>query len=362
MGNRATMATVEPSGPVSRFGRLGWLSSGEAVWAVREVGPPAGFASRERATAAARIAGVEPAAVVKGRDDRWHVVQTSANLYAGLQAASDNAAVRELHGLPSAARIGEVAAEVARLQADGKTVEADDRRRELAVLVLGTDSVRTGLGGSDRKAGVVNLVAGLGARGRHGAAGTLDDTFQPGRESAIELDAGLLADPRQAAAVLFHETEHKEDYLLADRWARQYLREGHAWQTTPAGEQAFTRWLAAQVAARKLVPAQAELVRYVAFSQNALTEARAFVNTVLAAIGLGAADLASDQLRTYGKGFRKGEYSAPPPGSEVVKELTAQLRAAWREWSTPQREALRAAVGAARAEAPSLWICSITFR
>jgi len=362
MGNRATVATVDPPAKVSRFGRLGWLMSGETVWAVREVGPLAGFATRELASAAARMAGAEPAAVVKGRDNRWHAVETNVNIYGGLRAASDNSAVRELHGLPSVARVSEVAAEVAQLQSEGRAGEADARRRELAALALGTDRVRTSSGGVDRQAGVVNVVTNLGARGRHGPAGTLGDSFEPGRESAIELDVGVLANPRQAAEVLFHETEHKQDYLLADRWARQYVREGHRWQSTPPAEQAFTLWLARQVASRKLTPAQAELVRYVAFNQNALTEARAFVRTVITALSLGASELARSQFRAYGKGFRKGEYSAPPPGSEVVRELTLELRAAWREWSTPQREALTAAIQAARAEAPSLWICSVTFR
>ena len=348
--------------------RLGVNKHGEEVRVTREVGSKQGYDEKEQAMAVARMAGAEPAAVVKGRDGKWHAVETTANFYAGLEAAADNSQVRGVQPMASSAELAELAREVKERRASGDTGgDFTAKQQLLAELTFGTSDVQFNRTSTDRKAGVINLNADFALkhakhqrapRGLHGPEGAMDPDFAPGRKTAIEISLDELADPKSAQGVLFHEMTHKNDYDLADKWTSQFVSEGHHWVR---GSPAFSDWMKKQVAAKKISPADAELVQDIALNLSATTEARAFSKAALAAVQAGAPEVAKDQLVTYAKALKSGEYAAPLHGSEVQKALTRELQAAYKAMSPDQQKDLKAAVAAARKANPDAWVGKLTF-
>lgn len=362
-------AAPEPSAFVGT--RLGRTHGGEDVYVTREVGAKQGYDSKEQAMAVARMGGAEPAAVVKGRDGQWHAVETTKNFFGGLESSADNSAVRGVVPMASDAHIAEVAAEVKKLRENGDpNGELDEKLKQLAVLTYGTEDVELTRTSADRKAGRINLNADFSAkhaakqkapRGLHGPEGGGDEDFAPGRKSAIEVATNEMFEPKLAQGIVFHEMNHKNDYDLTDKWAQKYVDEGHVWVAGPIGAKPFGEWIEKQVKAKKLTPAEAELIRDMALNMNASTEARSFAKTALAAAQAGNPEVAKDQLVTYAKALARGEYAAPLPGSEVQKALTKELQAAYKQMSPDQKDALKAAVAAARAANKDAWVSKLVF-
>jgi len=130
-GAKAT--ETKAAGPVSVVGmKLGTSQDNKDVQVKKEIGSPQGYDDEREAIAVARMAGSEPAAVVKV-NDKWHAVETTADpSYADgtgttRQHSEGNVVVQ---GLPPYSEVeklgGEIAASRKRLQAEADIAKYSD--------------------------------------------------------------------------------------------------------------------------------------------------------------------------------------------------------------------------------------------
>jgi len=107
---RLIQAAPTPKGSPFDGVLLGTNRAKQEVRVKRAVGGPQGYDDRLQAIAVARLAQAEPAAVVLGKNGKWHALETTAAFAAGRVGAAEVAAGSqvpfvEVHGLPSAAGI-----------------------------------------------------------------------------------------------------------------------------------------------------------------------------------------------------------------------------------------------------------------
>jgi hypothetical protein len=329
-------AGAQPSSSSFTGQRLGRSYYGLEVKVVSEVGSFAGYDDRLQAIAVARMANADPAVVVKGRDNKWHALVTTANAFGGL-AAADNMNVRGLVALPSVKAI-----------AGAKRTESDE---SYFATVLGLDrkEVQTTYTSKNREARFVNVNSKLPYPGMHGAEKMEGEEFKLGVLTAIELRRSLFdgPDPRAAAnVVLFHEATHRADYDLAQTWAQKFSNAKGDFKNA----ETFLPWLFKQGLSKD----DAQTVADVVVKAHGSTEARAYVGAFIAAMQTGAYDAAQDELVTYARGLGK---RIDLPTSEIVPTaLRADLDRCYRSLDANGKKRFDAAFTAAKTAAPSAWI------
>jgi Domain of unknown function (DUF4157) len=397
---------------------LGANRNKEEVRVKREVGATQGYDDRLQAIAVARMARVEPAAVVLGADGKWHALETtagfdvgpvSANPKASEIAAGGRAQVVEVHGLPSLAaidqarqRVADLRAKLVRLDsleaewkndpefrkavkgADTPLPEAIEAEREKtsqnltkanqahAALVLGVPESEILLIATltGRVAGKVNIVGTPGRGSPGGGHNPLggQTEFEEGRASALHIDLPELDIPIRAQSILFHEAQHLKDWELAQFWVKNYTTETKGLFVKGApGQKPFKDWLDAQVKLGRLTKADVELVIMQAGDASAYTEARANVRAFLAALQSGAPDAATKALVGYAHALKPkkegggGQYGSPAPRSEVQAALVQELKMAYGQMSTTMKQQYNVAVATAMKEHPGAWIAELDF-
>jgi hypothetical protein len=362
--------------------QLGVNGYGEAVVVKREIGSLRGYDDRLQAIAVARLGGAEPAAVVQGRDGRWHALETTA-VFHEMRFRSNDTPTRAAYGLPSGAAMDRQRQHIAGLERElGALDDAtwprrsiEDKRgellkdlsnanRQLASLILGVpeSEVQLNRRSNDRTPGMVNITGqpGQGSAGAaHGAVGG-DGTFDPKVKTAFEINRSELANPVRAQAALFHEVTHLKDHQFAQSWVQRYVDSGRIFVAGAMGEPALRAWLAPHVKAGHLSKAEAELVLDQASNRNSTTEARANVRTFMALLQSHSPQRATQELVAYAKALPPGrQYDAPPTGSAVTAGLRAELKAEYARMSPEQRTHYDAAVAAAVKANPNAWIVDL---
>ena len=278
-GNRATARLLQRRTQKGYAGlKLGRNRAGREVEIKRELGTLGGYDDRLQAVAAARLAGIDPAAVGRDTTGRWHAFELTGDFHGATYAPAAGAALTEVVGLPSAAGIAAQQTTVATLKAHTGDVAAqlNAATKDLYALILGVDGGEVLLNRSsfDRKAGKINVTTALtGKLGAHGRESRQDESFEPGAKSAFELSPNAFTTPARAQAVLFHEVSHLKDYELTQRWVTEYEK-GHTFVGGP-GVTYFQNWLKGRASA-----AEAQLASDIASGAQATTEARAYVRHV----------------------------------------------------------------------------------
>ena len=249
-GNRATTRLLQRRTQKGYAGlKLGRNRAGREVEIKRELGTLGGYDDRLQAVAAARLAGIDPAAVGRDTTGRWHAFELTGDFHGATYAPAAGAALTEVVGLPSAAGIAAQQTTVATLKAHTGDVAAqlNAATKDLYALILGVDGGEVLLNRSsfDRKAGKINVTTALtGKLGAHGRESRQDESFEPGAKSAFELSPNAFTTPARAQAVLFHEVSHLKDYELTQRWVTEYEK-GHTFVGGP-GVTYFQNWLQGQ--------------------------------------------------------------------------------------------------------------------
>lgn len=339
--------------------RVGANRYGEDVRVRRSVGAPNGYPHRLQAIAVARMAGAEPAVVVRGLDDRWHPFEVTASFYGGGTSA-DNSYVREIYGMPSSAGLDEERRRVAAMVGGSDAEGAVRASRALAARILGVDVTEIELIGSSssRKADKININATLtDVDGTHGPASSNDEAFVKGAKTAIEIRRGALDSTGSVAATLFHEVQHDLDYALTQRLADRYEAETRRPFTRGP---TFTMWLLKHDA-KTLPRAEGELASDVGDGANGSTEATAGVRTFIAALDAGATAVAGKKLEAYAAALtgvprvRPQRYN-PPTGPYVVAALKVELETAYRRMPADRKRAFDAAFATIKRSYPSAWI------
>jgi hypothetical protein len=364
VGNRATTRLLQRRAQTGFQGlKLGRNRAGREVEIKRELGTLGGYDDRLQAVAAARLAGVDPAAAGRDPTGRWHAFELTDDFHGATYTPAAGAALTELAGLPSAAGIASQQVTVANLKAHGGDVAAqlNAATKDLYALILGVDGGEVLLNRSsfDRKAGKVNVTTALTKDapeklGAHGRESRQDESFEPGAASAFELSPNAFATPGRAQAVLFHEVSHLKDYELTQRWVSEYEKT-HTFVGGP-GVPYFQKWLKGRASA-----AEAQLASDIASGSQATTEARAYVRTFIAALDVGAGVEAVAQLVTYAKGMAGGKIPIPAQTDKnaVLIELKAELAAYRRRLRSADRKAFDVAVAAAVKENPKAWFAGV---
>ena len=339
--------------------RVGANRHGEDVRVKRSVGAPSGYPHRLQAIAVARMAGAEPAVVVRGLDDRWHPFEVTANFYGGGTSA-DNTYVREIYGLPSSVGLDEERRRVAAMVGGSDAEGAVRASRALAARILGVEvaEIEPIASSSSRKADKINVNATLTeVDGTHGPASSNDEAFVKGQKTAIEIRRGALDSTESVAATLFHEVQHELDYELTQRLADRYEAETRRPFTRGP---TFTTWLLKRDA-KTLPRADGELASDIADSTNGSTEATAGVLTFLAAMDAGATAVAAKKLEAYAAALtgvprvRPQRYN-PPTGPYVIAALKVELETAYRRMSPDRKRAFDGAFATIKRSYPSAWI------
>jgi Domain of unknown function (DUF4157) len=326
---------------------IGTSMSGETVKILRELGSTDGYPEKLQAVSVYRLANAEPAGVVKDYYGYWHSFETTANFYGGLSSAHDfSPPNQEIYGLPSSKSIEDER-------------KKDPRSRLYASLALGIDESDTlfNLSSASRKSGKVNfnaefvttINAPLGETGPE----TWGDNFEAGQSYALELATNLLDDPKKASEVLFHEASHLSDYKFSQYWVLQYQKETGGVFVSSAPEN-FHKWIWAQ-APKRLSPGEAELVVNKSGNATAVSEARAYTHTILAAIQTGAIDSAKRQISTY----VNGKVPMPATGSYAVLELTDEIKLAYKSMEKAKKAQLKDLIASAKSKNSSVWISQI---
>lgn len=362
-GNRATTRLLQRRTQKGYAGlKLGRNRAGREVEIKRELGTLGGYDDRLQAVAAARLAGIDPAAVGRDTTGRWHAFELTGDFHGATYAPAAGAALTEVVGLPSAAGIAAQQTTVATLKAHTGDVAAqlNAATKDLYALILGVDGGEVLLNRSsfDRKAGKINVTTALtGKLGAHGRESRQDESFEPGAKSAFELSPNAFTTPARAQAVLFHEVSHLKDYELTQRWVTEYEK-GHTFVGGP-GVTYFQNWLKGRASA-----AEAQLASDIASGAQATTEARAYVRTFIAAFDVGAVVEATAQLVAYAKGMAGGKIAIPaqPDKNAVLVELKAELAAYRQRLGRADKQAFDVAVAAAVKENPKSWLAGIKSR
>jgi hypothetical protein len=371
---------------------LGTNPAGAAVKVTRVLGSEDGYASRWQATAVARLAKAEPAAVVQRRDTQaWCAVEVTAPFATGKVAAMAGAstAITAVHGVPSLAGLPKVITNVRWLkqrQAELRTKQPRNQTEKIA-LEAEADVVRTTLAQENRRRAALILgvaeaeiqwnatsigkssgsinITGSPDKDSHGGshgpvAGQKDFDFNLDLVTAIEIDEPELDDPGRAQSDLFHETHHLMDIEKAKEWVRRYQAEAdRTWVASVPGP--FMAWLDQQVKRKRLTAGDAQLVVDETLNASGTTEARANVHTFLLALQLGDGARARSELVGYARTIRLGRYAVPPFNTPVLTELVAEARAAYAKLSRAGQADYRTAVQAAIAEHPTAWITGLKF-
>jgi hypothetical protein len=362
VGNRATVRLLQRT-PKGYAGlKLGRNRAGRDVEIKREIGTLGGYEDRLQAIAAARLAGVDPAAVGRDTKGRWHAFELTGDFHGATYVPAAGAPLTEVVGLPSAAGIAAQQTTVATLKAHTGAVAAqlNAATKDLYALILGVDGgeVLINRTSFDRKAGKINVTTALtkdtGKLGAHGRESRQDESFEPGAKSAFELSPNAFTTPARAQAVLFHEVSHLKDYELTQRWVTEYEKD-HTFVGGP-GVTYFQNWLKGKTSA-----AEAQLASDIAAGAQATTEARAYVRTFIAAFDVGAGVEATAQLVAYAKGMAGGKIAIPaqPEKNAVLLELKAELAAYRQRLGRADKKAFDAAVAAAVKENPKSWLAGI---
>ncbi len=380
---------------------LGTNAAGTLVKAKRVIGNEQGYDDRWQATAVARLAKADPAAVVQRADTkRWCAVEASAAFATGLVGAAPkggdtttgmSTGITAVHGLPSLAGLPQLMAsvkqlkqrstELAAMQPKNKAeetaldTEKDNVREQLSrenlrrmAVILGVaeaeiQSNRSSVGRSSGKINVTGMSAPDSSGGAHGAvAGQKDTSFSPTLETAIEIDENQF-DSLRAQSALFHETHHLMDMKLAKDWVLKYEAEAkRAWVAGPPGVKPFMEWLNSQVKRKRLTAGDAQMIIDETLDLTATTEARANVHTFLAILQGGDGAHALKELQAYARALKpRGQYASPPDNSPVLTELVAELNAAYKKMTPAMQADYKAAVNAAIAEYPKAWITALKF-
>src|SRR5215213_513414 len=356
VGNRATIRLLQRRTGKGYAGlKLGRNRGGSEVEIKRELGTLGGYEDRLQAVAAARLAGVDPAAVGRDRSGRWHAFELTSDFHGATYAPAAGAALTEVYGLPSAAGIAGQQITVDKLKAHSGDVAAqlNAARRDLYALILGVDGGEVLLNKSsfDRKAGQINVTTALenntGKLGAHGRESRQDEGFGPGAQSAFELNPTVFSSPARAQAVMFHEVSHLKDYELTQRLVTEYENKGKSF--VGGGVEGFQQWLGGNAS-----PAEAQLASDIDSGAQATTEARAYVRTFIAAFDLGAGVEAATQLVSYAKGMANAKIAIPAKeeNNPVVKDLIKEMAAYRRRLGRAEQKAVDAAVAAAVKENP----------
>lgn len=191
------------------------------VFARKSFSPVNGHTTKLQAYAAARLAGVANAAVVPDQNGRWHAVELTKAM----------PATGAMNGAVGVTKLDEKAyaalAATARTTTDLAT--RTDALKQLASAAYGVpmDDVNVMKPGAAPIAGKVNINVDkkdLSGAGRLTAACSCaaHTNFKQGAEPAIEIRADTLATPKQAAATMFHESTHADDFAAAQKVAKAY--------------------------------------------------------------------------------------------------------------------------------------------
>jgi hypothetical protein len=363
VGNRATTRLLQRRTGKGYAGlKLGRNRAGSDVEIKRELGTLGGYEDRLQAVAAARLAGVDPAAVGRDSAGRWHAFELTGDFHGATYVPGAGAALTEVYGLPSASGIAAQQITVEKLKAHSGDVAAqlNAARRDLYALILGVDGGEVLLNKSsfDRKGGKINVTTALekdtGRLGAHGRESRQDQGFEPGVKSAFELNPTVFSSAARAQAVMFHEVSHLKDYELTQRWVTAYENKGKSF--VGGGVQRFQEWLRGNAG-----PAEAQLASDIASGAQATTEARAYVRTFIAAFDLGAGVEAATQLVSYAKGMASGKIAIPAQGEKnpVVEQLMKELAAYRRRLGRAEQKGFDAAVAAAVKENPKSWLAAV---
>jgi hypothetical protein len=373
---------------------LGTNRNKQDVKVKREVGATQGYDDRRQAIAVARLAKAEPSAVVLGKDEKWHALETTAEFEVGrvstdpkaAETAASNALFSEVYGLPSLTGIAQsqktvddLKAKLASLDAQGSKADPKEREKTVqnltqanmarAKFILGVpeSEIEFTRSLSGRKSGKVNIIGlpEIGSTGGGHAPMGGEAGFEEGRGSAFWIDLPELGKAR-AAETMFHEVSHLRDWEFAQEWIRKYTTETKRLfvKSAPAP---FRDWLNDQAKKDRLTKADVEMVIMEAGDASAYTEARANVRSFLADLQAGAPDLATKGLVGYAHALKPksqgggGQYGNPAPKSEVKAALVAELKSAYRQMPKPMQQEYDAAVAAAKKENPSAWISELDF-
>jgi hypothetical protein len=378
---------------------LGANAAGAPVQVKRVLGSEEGYASRWQATAVARLAKAEPAAVVRRRDTQaWCAVEVTAPLGTGKVGPSASGGgpktaasseITEVYGMPSLKELPRVTENVRWLkqrQAElltrqprnptekitleaettvvRETLNQENLRRAALILGVAEREIQWNRTSIGKSGGSINIT-GSPDRDSHGGshgpvAGQHDLDFSPDLVTAIEIDEPQLDDPGRAQSVLFHESHHLADIEKAKEWVGKYQTEAQrTWVASVPGP--FMKWLDQQVKRKRLTAGDAQLVVDETLNATGTTEARANVHTFLMTLQLGDGARARSELVGYARTIRLGKYAVPLPGSPVLTELVAEAKAAYAKMARPMQADYRAAVKAAIAEHPSAWITALKF-
>jgi hypothetical protein len=320
--------------------RLSQTSHNEEVRVRREIGAIAGYEDRIRATAVARMGGAEPAVVVKGRDGRWHALETTVPYDGG--AWADNYLVRDIVPLPSLKPLEE-------LKADRS------KKRQWAAVFLGfrEDEVKLIEDSSAREArfmaNVNDRLSGTGLHGQELPPSADHKYFVMNRKTAIEIRLAGQKSPKDAGSTLFHEQVHRADYELTQVWAARYYK-------TPDDVMSrnpyFTKWLLKQ----PLPAADAIVVADILDEAPVSTEARAYVRTFLAATEAGAYDVAEREIMTLAETYGAG------PHVLVSEGLRGEMDASYRALSKDGKKAFDATIAAVKKKHPKSWVGTLVRR
>lgn len=341
---------------------LGTNGSHDKVTVKRQVGSAHGYEDRWQASAVARIAKADPAAVVVGTNGRFYPVETSALLSVGAVSHDQSAAehvdsnstlVADVFGLPPLSSI----------KPDG-SVES----RAAAIFGVPEKDIQANGTLSQRSPHVINIIGrpeSGSPGGGHAPVGGGDPVFQEGVDSTIWIDFPELTKER-SAETLFHETQHLRDWDLAQRWIATYKAETNRLFVKSATKP-FATWLREQVKKNRLSKADAELVLMEVADSTAYTEARANVRSFLADLEAGNSALAKKALVGYAHALKPksdgggGQYANPATGSEVEAELVKEAMTARSQLSETQKKDYDDAVVAAVSENPNAWISALDF-
>jgi len=378
----------------------------------REVGATKGYDDRLQASAVARLAKAEPAAVARGADKKWHAFETTTEFELGRVSDAQTRAGKftEVHGLSSLTGMNQSIQEVSRLEGELAAIKALEKKwrddadfrnayrgnessflktietqknqvtqslapayeaRSRAILGIPESDISRTISLSGRQAGKVNIVGTPGQGSPGGSHNPLggDTGFVEGLASAISIDfPEFHKDAARVQTVLFHEAQHLSDWEFAQQCIADYRRDTkRLWVKGEPGRQPFEAWLKEQVKKKLLTKADVELVLMQTADASAYTEARANVRTFLAALQAGAPDVAKSALVGYAHALKPkrdgggGQYASPAHGSEVVAALVAELKAAYGQMSEDMRRQYDDAVRAAVAEFPGAWISALDF-
>ena len=314
--------------------RLGW-KDGNEVKITRSLSPAVGHETRMDAIAVARLSGADPTAVVRDANGKWHAVELDGNFYGGTKLASDNN-LRNVEGLThfDQKKLDAIQQEIVDAQRKGDYQEVTRLQKQQAAMIFGVEESEINFikNSSERLAGKININVGKRGGGLHGAEKAPNSNFDPSNKNAMEIGIDELANPKNAAGIIFHENSHAKDYALTQYWVGEYEKEtGKKFMPGDKGDIGFTTWINQQ-APKRLSRADAELVSDVSANANGSSEAKAYVGTFINALKAGNPEAAATQLRSYAAGMlSRPQKINRPTGAHVELELKRQLEIEYRK-------------------------------